>query len=721
MPDVRDTTNNELRLFEVPQRHFACGPLTEDQRRQPGVVSTHDLVIGTWNTSGASAPTTDTSEGDMHTIGNDVDDALLQTETVDTAAATDDVAAFEDDSLPLSHNIPCAADADLSASATAPMKSKPTWNPGNQHPGTCPTRTSPRHVGNGGIINYAYGSTVTIVGLFLHFSPLQYWKDTVLKATNRKLGVKHQITFVDFVEHIALRLFMTCYHVGDVRQWWAKSPPSADGAPYRLGMFMSKRTFTRMALALTFSLTPNGDNLFHAQQQQQTAWNANMQASWDPAWLMCVDEGMAWNTGKNIPGGVFVDRKFWKLGNEHHSFADIIAVVIHDEIVMGRDRPAGLTKEYEKEHGTGVVALVLRHIKCVKGSRRVIILDSGFCVLMLIAALGNFGLFGVSCIKKRRHWPKFCDMVGLIALIATQAFGTIVSQTGVFLGQCVRLFVIKDQKYNHCYMANFGMEDKDGATQYRTDPYTGNQVTWRLTEFFTWCRRGRNNNDQNNQYRCQDGILAIERAWKSSSWETNQLVYYVAVSVANSYAVWTNHLGNDKVGTIPFRKTLAKELLLWCAEQWQDEDMKNNVHALFTGTVCTDAPGAPVATPAAHAAPTSSPPRPHKRHKKSAVQAGGDEHKTANVPAGHYNIVDEKDCLCGCGTKFRRTNDPKKSQRHWKCSLGCGASPSAYCVCALNTVLPGDRVPIMCTTGTCFARHVQSCCGPPALDLEGEG
>ena len=252
--------------------------------------------------------------------------------------------------------------------------------------------------------------------------------------------------------------------------------------------------------------------------------------------------------------------------------------------------------------------------------------------------------------KKRRHWPKFCDVVALAALIDDLAFGGIACQTGMFLGHIVRVFVIEDQKHNHCCMANFGLVDQDGAKQHRKEEDSGNTVTWRLTEFFTWCRRGRNDNDQNNQHRCQDGILAIERAWNTRSCEAKQLVHHVAVSVANSHAVWTNHLDCAKCGTVAFRKTLAKELLLWCVEQRGDEDMKQNVLTLFTGAAASgtaDAlvPGAPVAATSGGATATHvSPARPRERRKKEAVSAGGDEHETVNVPAGHFNILDAKDC-----------------------------------------------------------------------------
>ena len=230
---------------------------------------------------------------------------------------------------------------------------------------------------------------------FLHFSPTQHWKDVTIPATNGRLTAMRQLTHADFVMFIALRLFVSCHCVGDVKGWGSSAPPSATGAPRRLGMFTSGRQFIRISAALAFTLTAVvcAPDSFHAEQRQQGAWNQNVEHSWDPGWLACMDEGMTWNAAGGIPGGMHVPRKFWTEGNEHHTLADHpAAIATHDEIVMGKDRQVRLVEEFEDVHGPGVVAIVLRCCKCMKGSGRVAMLDSGFCVLLLIAALGKFGL-----------------------------------------------------------------------------------------------------------------------------------------------------------------------------------------------------------------------------------------------------------------------------------------------------------------------------------------
>ena len=51
-------------------------------------------------------------------------------------------------------------------------------------------------------------------------------------------------------------------------------------------------------------------------------------------------------------------------------------------------------------------ALLLRLCQRVRGSGRVVILDSGFCVLEGIFELRKMGVYAGALNKKRRYWPK---------------------------------------------------------------------------------------------------------------------------------------------------------------------------------------------------------------------------------------------------------------------------------------------------------------------------
>ena len=45
-------------------------------------------------------------------------------------------------------------------------------------------------------------------------------------------------------------------------------------------------------------------------------------------------------------------------------------------------------------------------LKPIFGTAKVVILDSGFCVLQALLKLRENGVFGSAVIKKRRFWPK---------------------------------------------------------------------------------------------------------------------------------------------------------------------------------------------------------------------------------------------------------------------------------------------------------------------------
>ena len=58
-----------------------------------------------------------------------------------------------------------------------------------------------------------------------------------------------------------------------------------------------------------------------------------------------------------------------------------------------------------EQHGkTGLLFLRLR--ETIFDTGKVVILDSGFCVLQAIMSLKKKGVFASALVKKRRYWPK---------------------------------------------------------------------------------------------------------------------------------------------------------------------------------------------------------------------------------------------------------------------------------------------------------------------------
>ena len=79
------------------------------------------------------------------------------------------------------------------------------------------------------------------------------------------------------------------------------------------------------------------------------------------------------------------------------------------ELVEGRDCPQELGEPKFNNKGGKTIGLMLRMTKPIWNTGRLVILDSGFCVLKGLIELAKQGVYGAALIKKRRYWPKYID------------------------------------------------------------------------------------------------------------------------------------------------------------------------------------------------------------------------------------------------------------------------------------------------------------------------
>ena len=132
-----------------------------------------------------------------------------------------------------------------------------------------------------------------------------------------------------------------------------------------------------------------------------SCWNQNMSKQFIPSWINCIDKSMSkWVNEYTFLGFMFVPRKPWPFGNEYHDAcctkSDIIWSV---DLHKGKDRPRELgVKEYNDEGKT--VGTLLQLTVPIWGGGKVLVLDSGFCVLKAIVELKKRGVFTASLIKK---------------------------------------------------------------------------------------------------------------------------------------------------------------------------------------------------------------------------------------------------------------------------------------------------------------------------------
>ena len=94
-------------------------------------------------------------------------------------------------------------------------------------------------------------------------------------------------------------------------------------------------------------------------------------------------------------------------------------------------------------------------------SGKVVVLDSGFCVLQALIEVKKKGLFAAAVIKKWRYWPKHIDGEAINTKLRNEPVGTQTALPGVLDGVRFRIFCLKEQEYTMMIMSTYGtMEEK---------------------------------------------------------------------------------------------------------------------------------------------------------------------------------------------------------------------------------------------------------------------
>jgi Transposase IS4 len=144
---------------------------------------------------------------------------------------------------------------------------------------------------------------------------------------------------------------------------------------------------------------------------------------------------------------MFVPRKPHPMGNEYHSICcGVCGIMYAIELVKVKDRPQQLAPEKFSEHGK-TVGLLLRLTESIHHSGQVVIMDSGFCVLLALVKLASFGVYSSAVIKKRRYWPKYIDGGEIDSHFDLKEVGQTDSLPGMLDGTNFKVFCMKEEDY----------------------------------------------------------------------------------------------------------------------------------------------------------------------------------------------------------------------------------------------------------------------------------
>ena len=242
------------------------------------------------------------------------------------------------------------------------------------------------------------------------FFPCDFLKEVILYKLNEQLLQQghQQVALWEYMRWLGIWMLLATTDGHQRDDFWKTLTSQEDcrfeGAPFRLNDLLSKRRFNQI---LMYHQTyednpPDYKDSFYPICKFIKAWNKNMKENFVPSWVTCLDESMSlWTNMFTCPGFVFCPRKPWETGNEYHTIACAKSnIIFFGEIVEGKDCPPELPEQEYNNCGGKTVGLLLQMTQPIWNSGRVVILDSGFCVLQGLIELAKMGLYASALIKK---------------------------------------------------------------------------------------------------------------------------------------------------------------------------------------------------------------------------------------------------------------------------------------------------------------------------------
>ena len=143
------------------------------------------------------------------------------------------------------------------------------------------------------------------------------------------------------------------------------------------------------------------------------------------------------------------------------------------ELVEGKDRPHELPSLNPHRRGK-TVELLARLCAPLAHTGKIVVLDSGFCVLSGILLLATMGIYAAAQIKKRRYWPTDVPGEAIKSHMQSEPNGSIKSVIGERDMQKYSIFAVKEPTYVSM-ISTYGFLDKVDYTAIRHDVAAGNE------------------------------------------------------------------------------------------------------------------------------------------------------------------------------------------------------------------------------------------------------
>ena len=245
-----------------------------------------------------------------------------------------------------------------------------------------------------------------------------------------------------------------------------------------------------------------------------------------------------WFNRFTCPGWTFVPRKPHPFGNEYHSICCGKSGIMYAvEIVEGKDYPKKRTDETNINGKT--VGLSLRLTRRLHGTGRLVILDSGFCVLKGLVEFKKIGVFASAVIKKRRYWPKFIKGEEINDYMKDKKNGYSDVATGILEGVKYNVFVMKDVGFCMKLMATYGdltpTESDNNSASRSVEKPNGmrEKIEFKYSPPFENHYLYRHAVDDHNNLR--HSTPSLEGTWITQRWVNRVFAFFLAITEVNTY------------------------------------------------------------------------------------------------------------------------------------------------------------------------------------------
>jgi hypothetical protein len=485
---------------------------------------------------------------------------------------------IDDDNQPAPENVPAAGDYSRAVTYAS------AWG----HIGICHRRlagaaeTKPT-------INFPSSFSPTLVDLFDLLFPKKFIIDVIIKETNKHLKLG-DLTYGEFLRWIGLWHLMATIMGPERHDFWKVSEIDVhDGAPFRLNNLMSRNRFDDILNNMVFTnvVPPAYKDRFHHVRQMIECWNANIQENFNPGWTTCLDESMStWSNQYTCPGFMFVPRKPWPFGNEYHSICcGLSGIMFGVELVEGKDCPNERPpKQFDNLGKT--VGLLLRLCKPLWGTAKMVVLDSGFCVLKGIVELKKRGVYAAALIKKRRYWPKHINGDDVKAHFEDKDVGEIGALGGTMEEVPFHVYAMKEPDYTMMMMTTYGTMEREGKFTKRK-LNNGEAVIFQYPEVIANHFKYRHIVDDHNAKR--HAPISLEVVFATKQWERRVFTFLLAVTEVNVMLAATYFYNKPVTSMLQFRKEYSKELIYnneMMKEQKNDEKRVTRASAQYVHELC---------------------------------------------------------------------------------------------------------------------------------------